>query len=50
MPMSEAARAALQAIEGQLYEYGCHEGNYGLENILRGERMSEMRAAADDGE
>ena len=37
MPMTKVA--------GQLYEYGCHEGNYGMENLLRGERMSELRAA-----
>lgn len=32
-------------VAGQLYEYGCHEGNYGMINILRGERMNELRAA-----
>ncbi len=37
MPMTKVA--------GQLYEYGCHEGNYGMINILRGERMNELRAA-----
>ncbi|MFT6402932.1 MAG: hypothetical protein ACJA2D_002257, partial [Pseudohongiellaceae bacterium] len=26
------------------YEYACHEGNYGMVNILRGERMEEQRA------
>lgn len=36
MPMTKVA--------GQLYEYGCHEGNYGMTNLLRGERMSELRA------
>ena len=35
MPMTKVA--------GQLYEYGCHEGNYGMLNILRGERMKERR-------
>jgi len=39
MPMTKVA--------GQLYEYGCHEGNYGMVNILRGERMEEMRAAEE---
>ncbi len=29
-----------------LYEYACHEGNYGLMNILRGARAEEQRAAA----
>ena len=32
-------------VAGHLYEYGCHEGNYGMINILRGERMNELRAA-----
>lgn len=32
-------------VAGQLYEYGCHEGNYGMINILRGERMNELRVA-----
>ena len=27
----------------ELVEYACHEGNYGMVNILRGERMSESR-------
>ena len=30
-------------VDGQLYEYACHEGNYGMVNILRGERISELR-------
>ena len=28
-------------ISGQVYEYACHEGNYGLANILSGARMEE---------
>ncbi len=32
-------------VAGQIYEYACHEGNYGMVNILRGERMEEMRAS-----
>jgi len=32
-------------VAGQLYEYACHEGNYGMTNILRGERMAELRAS-----
>jgi hypothetical protein len=31
---------------GQVYEYACHEGNYGLQNILAGARMEERDAAA----
>ncbi|MFT4862560.1 MAG: hypothetical protein ACI95C_001781 [Pseudohongiellaceae bacterium] len=32
-------------VAGQLYEYACHEGNYGMVNILRGERAAERMAA-----
>ena len=35
-------------VAGQIYEYACHEGNYGMVNILRGERMAEQRAGSDD--
>ena len=28
-----------------LYEYACHEGNYGMENLLRGARTEEREAA-----
>ena len=31
-------------VAGQLYEYACHEGNYGMQNILRGERTAERMA------
>jgi hypothetical protein len=30
---------------GLVYEYACHEGNYGLENILAGEREQERMAS-----
>ena len=39
------AMLPLTKVAGQLYEYGCHEGNYGMTNLLRGERMTEQRAA-----
>jgi hypothetical protein len=32
--------------KGGLYEYACHEGNYGLPGILRGKRFEEERIAA----
>jgi hypothetical protein len=32
-------------IDGPLYEYACHEGNYGIVNILRGARQEEAAAA-----
>ena len=28
-----------------MYEFACHEGNYGLPDILKGARMNEKRAA-----
>ncbi len=34
-------------VAGQIYEYACHEGNYGMVNILRGERMAEERGTED---
>jgi hypothetical protein len=30
-------------LDGLLYEYACHEGNYALENVLRGARAEEAR-------
>jgi hypothetical protein len=37
------ARVPMSKVDGLMYEYACHEGNYGMVNILRGERMAEMR-------
>jgi hypothetical protein len=31
----------LRRVEGPIYEYACHEGNYGLANILRAARVAE---------
>jgi hypothetical protein len=36
----------LRRIEGPIIEYACHEGNYGLTNILAGARVAEKAAAA----
>jgi hypothetical protein len=33
----------IKKIQGQLYEYACHEANYGLENTLRGARVAEKK-------
>ena len=30
---------------GHLFEYGCHEGNYALVNVLRGARVEDAHAA-----
>ena len=40
------AALLMQKSEGQIYEYACHEGNYGLRNILAGARMQEKLAMA----
>ncbi|PCJ27074.1 MAG: hypothetical protein COA96_03935 [SAR86 cluster bacterium] len=37
-------------VAGQLYEYACHEGNYGMTNIMRGKRMEERREAESGGQ
>ncbi len=34
----------LRRFEGPVYEYGCHEGNYGLANILRAGRLQDAAA------
>ena len=34
-------------VAGQVYEYACHEGNYGMVNILRGARVADQ---ANNGE
>jgi hypothetical protein len=34
----------MRRVEGPLYEYACHEGNYGLANILAGARAAENAA------
>ncbi|HBW84985.1 MAG TPA: hypothetical protein DEF79_13185 [Gammaproteobacteria bacterium] len=30
-------------VAGQVYEYACHEGNYGMVNILRGARVADLQ-------
>ena len=39
---------SMTRVAGLLYEYGCHEGNYGMENILRGARVEERLAAQEE--
>ena len=34
--------------DGHLYEYACHEGNYGMFNLLAGARAEERVAAAGE--
>ena len=38
----------LRTADGPLFEYACHEGNYGIANILSGERARERAAGAGD--
>ena len=38
------AIVSMTKVAGQLYEYACHEGNYGMVNILRGARVQEALA------
>ena len=40
------AAIPMVAIEGPLFEYACHEGNYALRNMLSGARADEAAAAA----
>jgi hypothetical protein len=40
----------LQRSDGPIIEYACHEGNYGLTNILAGARAEEAREAESGGE
>ncbi len=35
----------MSRLDGQMYEYACHEGNYGLTNILAGSRAEELADA-----
>ena len=42
-----SAEIPMLAAEGPLFEYACHEGNYGLVNILSGARFTEKLAAEE---
>jgi hypothetical protein len=39
-------RVPLEKLDGVLYEYACHEGNLGMEGILKGTRADESAAGA----
>lgn len=43
------ARIPMAKVDGLMYEYACHEGNYGMVNILRGARIEEQRARDGEG-
>ena len=38
-------RVPLEKLDGQIYEYACHEGNLGMEGILKGTRAEEREGA-----
>jgi hypothetical protein len=42
------AELSYHAMDGQLYEYACHEGNYAMPGILAGARREEREAAAGE--
>ena len=39
---SITAIVPMTKVAGELHEYACHEGNYGMENILAGARVAEL--------
>jgi hypothetical protein len=45
---SWSGEAPMRRVPGPIYEYGCHEGNYGLANILRAARVAEANGQAVD--
>jgi len=40
------AELAMSRVDGPIYEFACHEANYGLRNTLRGARVAEQDEAA----
>ena len=40
---SWSAEIPLNRTEDPIYEYACHEGNYGLPNILRAQRVADAK-------
>ena len=40
-----SAELVMRRFAGPIFEYACHEGNYGLKNILAGARSAEKAAA-----
>ena len=40
------AAVPMRKVPGPIYEYACHEGNYGLPNILRAQRVEDAKTAA----
>ena len=42
------ASIPMSKVDGPVFEYACHEGNYGLPNILAGHRREEAAAASSE--
>jgi len=42
------AELVMTRTDGPIYEFACHEGNYGLANTLHGARVAEQEAAATE--
>ena len=40
------AEIPMMSLGGEIFEYACHEGNYGLENIVAGARADELHAVS----
>jgi hypothetical protein len=36
-------------VKGPIYEYACHEGNYGIANVLSGYRAQAKKAKEPSG-
>ncbi len=47
---SWSAEIPMVKTDGRLFEYTCHEGNYGMQNTLRGARATDRQAADDAGQ
>jgi hypothetical protein len=43
---SWAGEMSIRRFDGPIYEYACHEGNYGLPNILRAARVQEAQSTS----
>ena len=43
-PTTWSAEFPIAKNEALIYEYACHEGNYGMTNLLRGARFQEREA------
>jgi hypothetical protein len=42
---SWSGEVSIRSFDGPIYEYACHEGNYGLANILRAQRVQDAKDA-----